>query len=122
MRHGNAVGLDDHTTFVQVAVMDAAGRLLGSRRCGNDWQVIRQAAGRRADGAKMLKAKRTDHESTTNPSRMSNEPTRNQPGTNNELATNRQGTDHEPVRNFHATTDRLTKHGFARLSWVAIPA
>ncbi len=44
MRHGNAVGLDYHTTFVQVAVMDEDGRLLGSRRCDNDWQAIRQAA------------------------------------------------------------------------------
>ena len=45
MKHGNAVGLDYHSEFVQVAVIDARGRLLGNRKCPNDWQAIRSMAG-----------------------------------------------------------------------------
>ena len=45
MKHGNAVGLDYHSEFVQVAVIDTRGRLLGNRNCPHDWQAIRSMAG-----------------------------------------------------------------------------
>ncbi len=34
------VGLDYHQDSVQVCVMDASGKILGNRSCGNDWRQI----------------------------------------------------------------------------------
>lgn len=44
MMHGNAVGLDYHTNFVQVAVMSPSGTLLGNRKVDNDVGSILSAA------------------------------------------------------------------------------
>lgn len=39
------VGIDYATAFVQVCVLDADGRVLGNRRCENDWGAIARYAG-----------------------------------------------------------------------------
>jgi len=43
-RIANSVGLDYHQDAVQVCVENADGRVLGNRKCPNQWEVIRTVA------------------------------------------------------------------------------
>lgn len=53
MQHGNAIGLDYHMDFVQMAVMDQQGKLIGNRMCRNHWRTIRDAAERHGPVARV---------------------------------------------------------------------